>query len=485
MFGSAPPSSAPNARNANDSSVIVWLVAAAFFMENLDVTIITTALPQMALSFKVLPIDLGIGVTSYLLAVAVFIPMSGWAADRFGVRTLFTGALVVFTVASALCGMSDGLGSFTAARIAQGIGGAMMVPVGRLAVLRATRKEQLMRAITLITWPGLVAPVIGPPLGGFISTYSSWRWIFYLNVPLGLVGVLLSLYFNSNAGNGTKRAFDMLGFVLCACACTTMLYATELISKSVMRWHEVLVLLAVSGATGVGGFVHLRRTRNPVIDLSTFRVKAFRVALGGGSLLRISNSCQLFLLPLMFQIGFGVNAFESGMLTLWVFAGNLSMKLVTAPVMKRFGFRPVLLVNGTVNAAILSAMCLLGPATPYVCICVVLFVSGLSRSLQATAFNTLSFADVSNSKMSAATTLSSTLNQLSIGMGVAFGAIVLRVAEWLHQHESQAIGLSDFTLALAIVAAFTLVSIVDVFSLDRDAGAQVSGRSRHSSIPLR
>ncbi|MEX3899929.1 MFS transporter [Paraburkholderia sp. BR10954] len=481
MSGSAPPSYAPDVRNTSDSSVIVALVAAAFFMENLDVTIITTALPQMARSLNVTPADLSIGVTSYLLAVAVFIPLSGWAADRFGVRTLFTSALAVFTASSVLCGMTDGLASFTAARIAQGIGGAMMVPVGRLAVLRATPKEDLMRAITLITWPGLVAPVIGPALGGFIAAYSSWRWIFYLNLPLGLVGMLLSLRFVSNAGRDTQRAFDFPGFVLCGCACTMLLYAMDLISRSVVRWHEVLVFLVVSGATAAGGFVHLRRTRNPVVDLSTFRVKTFRVALGGSSLLRIANSSLLFLLPLMFQIGFGVDAFESGLLTLWVFAGNLSMKLVTTPIMKRFGFRAVLLVNGTVNAAVLAALSFLDPATPYAWIGLVLFVSGLSRSLQATAFNTLGFADVSNLQMSAATTLSSTLNQLTIGVGVAFGSIVLRAAEWLHQHDSQAVNLNDFTLALAIIAAFSLVAIVDVFSLDRDAGAQVSGHGRRAS----
>jgi MFS family permease len=185
MPGSVPPPTAPAPAPANDASLIVMLVAAAFFMENLDGTIIATALPQMARSFNVHPVDLSIGITSYLLTLAVFIPVSGWAADRFGVRTVFTSAIAVFTAASVVCGMTQGLVEFTAARVVQGIGGAMMVPVGRLAVLRATRKEDLMRAIAIITWPGLVAPVIGPPLGGFITTYSSWRWIFYLNLPRG------------------------------------------------------------------------------------------------------------------------------------------------------------------------------------------------------------------------------------------------------------------------------------------------------------
>ncbi|WP_206998091.1 DHA2 family efflux MFS transporter permease subunit [Trinickia mobilis] len=483
MSGSAPPSTAP--ARANEASLIVMLVAAAFFMENLDGTIIATALPQMARSFNVHPVDLSIGITSYLLTLAVFIPVSGWAADRFGVRSVFTSAIAVFTAASVVCGMTQGLVEFTAARIVQGVGGAMMVPVGRLAVLRATRKEDLMRAIAIITWPGLVAPVIGPPLGGFITTYSSWRWIFYLNLPLGLIGIALAWRFIGNAREDAKRPFDALGFVLCGFACTTLLYATELIGRSVAPWREALVFLAVGSAAGAVALVYLRRARNPVVDLSAFRVKTFAVSMTGGSLFRISISVVPFLLPLMFQVGFGMNAFRSGLLTLAVFAGNLSMKLVTTPVMKRFGFRAVLLANGAFAAATLAAMSLLTPATPYVWIVALLFVSGLSRSLQFTALNTLSFADVPKLQMSGASTLASTLNQMAMGMGVAFGAIALRTATWLHGHSAQPSTPDDFALAFLLVAALGLAGIFDVFGLDRDAGAHVSGHVRRETAPLR
>lgn len=473
--------SSPAVEQKRDSSLIVALVAAAFFMENLDGTIIATALPQMAHSFHMHAVDLSIGITSYLLTLAVFIPISGWVADRFGVRAVFTAALTVFTAASVLCGMTNGLVEFTAARILQGIGGAMMVPVGRLAVLRVTSKDNLMRAISIITWPGLVAPVIGPPLGGLITTYSSWRWIFYLNLPLGLVGIVMAWRFISPAGETEKRPFDAPGFVLCGICGTAVMYAMELIGRADASWGEALAFLLAGLVAGAAAWWHLRRTAHPVMDLSAFRIKTFAVAIGGGSLFRISISAVPFLVPLMFQLGFGMNAFRSGLLTLAVFAGNLAMKLVKTPVMKRFGFRSVLLVNGTFAAVSLAAMSLLTPATPYLWIVVVLFVSGLARSLQFTALNTLSFADVPKPQMSAASTLSSTISQMTMGMGVAAGAIALRAAAWLHGHPAQSVTPSDFSLAFLLVAGLGIVAIFDVFGLDRRAGAHVSGHRQREA----
>jgi EmrB/QacA subfamily drug resistance transporter len=467
------------------ASLIVLLVAATFFMENLDGTIIATALPQMAHSFHVLPVDLSIGITAYLLTLAVFIPVSGWVVDRFGLRTVFTIAIAVFTLASALCGLTHGLVSFTAARILQGIGGSMMVPVGRLAVLRATRKEDLMRAIAFITWPGLVAPVIGPPLGGFITAYSSWRWIFYLNVPLGLIGIALSLRFITNTREEGGRRFDALGFLLCGMACTSLLYATELIGKNGTPWREALPLLAIGVGSGFAALVHLRRAREPLVDLSAFRVKTFAVANGGGSLFRASISAVPFLLPLMFQVGFGLDPLKSGLLTLAVFAGNLSMKVVTMPIMKRFGFRSVLIVNGAFATATLASMALLRPGTPYVWIVAVLFVSGLARSLQFTALNTLGFADMPKPQMSSASTLNSAMTQIMMSAGVAFGAMSLRASAWLHGHDGGAMTAADFSLAFLFVAGLGLVGVIDTFGLKRDAGAHVSGHGRGESAAPR
>ncbi|SAL42760.1 MFS transporter [Caballeronia telluris] len=471
------PDSPSDATRAHGSSgsLIVALVAATFFMENLDGTIIATALPQMARSFGVHPADMSLGITSYLLTLAVFIPISGWAADRFGLRTVFGSAIAVFTAASVLCATTGTLHSFAAARVLQGIGGAMMVPVGRLAVLRATPKDGLMRAIAIITWPGLVAPVIGPPLGGFITTYSSWRWIFYLNLPLGLIGLFVALRYLDNTRENAGRRFDLPGFALCGLACTTLLYAMELIGRNDTPWTQTSVLVAVGAVSGVAAWLHLRRAKEPVVELSALKVKTFAVAMGGGSLFRISISAVPFLLPLMFQVGFGMDAFASGLLTLAVFAGNLSMKLVTTPVMRRFGFRSVLIVNGTLAALSLAAMSLLSPSTPKSVIVVVLFLSGLARSLQFTALNTLSFADVPKAQMSGASALSSTLFQMTMGIGVAAGAIALRIAQWLHGHDSQSVTPADFSVAFLIVAVIGLVGIADLFGLARDAGAVVSG----------
>ncbi|BCQ23196.1 MFS transporter [Caballeronia sp. NK8] len=463
------------------SSLIIMLVAATFFMENLDGTIIATALPQMARSFSVHPADMSLGITAYLLTLAVFIPISGWAADRFGLRTVFASAIAVFTAASVLCATTSTLPAFAAARVLQGIGGAMMVPVGRLAVLRATPKEGLMRAIAIITWPGLVAPVIGPPLGGFITTYSSWRWIFYLNVPLGLIGLLLTLRYIGNEREDATRRFDLPGFALCGIACTTLLYAMELIGRSDADWTLVGVLVAVGGVSGIASYWHLRRAAQPVVDVSALKVKTFAVSMTGGSLFRIAISAAPFLLPLMFQVGFGMNAFESGLLTLAVFAGNLSMKLVTTPVMRQFGFRSVLIVNGVLAALSLAAMSLLTPTTPKLLIVVVLFLSGLSRSLQFTALNTLSFADVPKAQMSGASALSSTLFQMTMGIGVAIGAIALRIGEWFHGHDAHSIGPEDFSVAFLIVALVGLVGVVDLFGLAKDAGALVSGHGKRKA----
>ena len=309
-------------------------------------------------------------------------------------RTVFSSAIAVFTFASVLCGFSNTLWQFTAARILQGIGGAMMVPVGRLVVLRVTEKKDLMVAIAYIIWPGLVAPIIGPPAGGFITTYSSWRWIFFLNVPLGLIGIILAMLWIKNERDSEVRPFDWLGFTLAGTACTSFMYSLELLGRQKEQWSEVSLFLGYSVVAGWLAVRHMARSPHPLIDFACLREKTFAISIWGGSLFRIAINVSPFLLPLMFQVPFGMTAFQSGLLMLAMFAGNLSMKSVTTPVLRRFGFRKVLLGNGVVTALLLLACGLLAPQTPKIVIIAVLFLHGLSRSMQFTSISTLAFVDI-------------------------------------------------------------------------------------------
>ena len=456
------------------STLVALLVAGAFFMENLDGTVIATALPQMAQTFGVGPVDLNVGMTSYMLTLAVFIPVSGWVADRLGARTVFASAIGLFTLASILCGISSGLWEFTAARVLQGMGGALMVPVGRLVVLRTTEKKDLVRSIAYITWPGLAAPVIGPPVGGFITTYSSWRWIFYLNVPLGIIGIALALMWIKNAP-GQARWFDWLGFALAGSACTSIMYSLEMLGQQSVRWTTAGWFLGYGVAAGVGAVWHMRRSAHPLIQFDALKQRTFAVVIWGGSLFRLAISVSPFLLPLMFQIAFGLSAFQSGLLVLAMFAGNLSMKAATTGILRRFGFRRVLVVNGLITAALIASFTTLGPNTPTALMVVLLFAHGLSRSMQFTGISTLAFVDVSHSQMSSANSFFTVMTQMSMGMGVAVGAVALRLAAWLRGGPASAPTIADFHLAFGMVSIVAVLAVVDCFGLDRNAGAEVSG----------
>jgi len=451
-------------------------------MENLDGTVIATALPQMGKSFHVNPVDLNIGMTAYLLMLAVFIPISGWVADRIGARSVFVSAIAIFTVSSILCGLSNGIMAFTAARIIQGIGGAMMVPVGRLVVLRTTEKHDLIDAITFITWPGLIAPVVGPPLGGFITTYASWHWIFFLNVPLGIVGMILSSLLIPNLREDKVKPFDWIGFVLSASACVSFVYGMELVGRESAQWKPTSIYLACGCVLGVLSAIHFRRSAAPLLNLDLLKIKTFAITLQGGSLFRIAISVSPFLLPLMFQVGFGLNAFQSGLLMLGLFTGNLAMKSVSTPVLRRFGFRAVLTTNGVLTAIWMMGCAFLFPQTPRAIILFVLFVNGLCRSMQFTSLGTLAFADVLKPDMSSATSFFSMITQMSMGMGVAVGAIALRLAGFLDGNAHGNPTTKEFHIAFLLVSVLTLLASADCFTLDRDAGAAISGH-RVSPVP--
>jgi len=457
-------------------SAVALLVAGAFFMENLDGTVIVTALPQMARSFGVHPVDLNIGVSAYLFTLAVLIPASGWMADRFGTRPVFTWAIVIFTGASILCGLCHNLTAFTCARILQGAGGAMMVPVGRLAVLRTAKKHELISAIATITWPALAAPVLGPPLGGFITTYASWHWVFFLNVPLGLIAFIWALRLLPKEEPEASLPFDGVGFVLSGGACFALIYSLERVSRGPGSWLLTSLLLVGAGLFGMAARFHFRRQAHPLIDFRSLRIPSYLVTLRGGSLFRMAISAVPFLLPLLFQIGFGLSPFASGLLVLSVFAGNLVMKSLTTPILRRFPFRTTMLVNGTLNAATLFGCALLTPATPLPLIAALLFVSGLTRSMQFTAYNTLAFADVPEDLMSGANTLFNMVVQMGMAMGIALGAVALRIAALFGPAAPGIIPMAHFHFAFVIIGVVALSDLIDMVGLDPMAGDRVRAR---------
>jgi EmrB/QacA subfamily drug resistance transporter len=451
------------------ATAISLLVAGAFFMENLDSTVIVTAIPQMAKSFGVHPVDLSIGVTAYILALAVLIPASGWLADRFGAKTIFALAIVIFTLASVLCGLSPNLPVFVLARVVQGIGGAMMVPVGRLVVLRAAKKEEIIGAIALIVWPGLAAPVVGPPVGGFITTYFSWHWIFFLNVPLGAVALFFALRLVPQ-GEKQQKPFDWWGFVYTGAACFALMLGIQFLSADQPQWLWTTLLLIGGLIVGALAIWQERREAHPLVDFYAMRYKSFSLTVWGGTLFRASIGAVPFLLPLLFQIGFGLNAFVSGLLVLSVFAGNIVMKIFTTRTLNRFGFRRVLVVNGFLNAAALLACALISPETPVPVIMGLLFVSGLTRSMQFTTLATIAFADVPQDKMNGANTLQNIVQPIGFAIGIAVAALALRAGALLFPSGTGQLSVMEFHVAFVIVGIIALVAVFDTLGLASGAG---------------
>ena len=454
---------------------ITTLVAGALFMEMLDGTIIATALPQMARSFNVGAVHLNIGMTAYMLTLAVFIPISGWVADRFGSRSVFATAIGVFTVASLFCGISHTLTQFTLMRILQGIGGAMMFPVGRLIVLRDTPKEDLTSTIAYMTWPALTALVVGPPLGGFITTYAGWHWIFFLNLPLGAVALVLTLLWVENLRSGERHSFDWLTFLFAGIASTGVVYALESLGGAAMRTTSALGILAFSLASGVLAVLASRRSSYPFIDLESMKLKSYALSIYGASGFRVAVAVLPFLLPLMFQISFGMTAFHSGLYLLALFAGDLSMKGVVIQVLRRFGFRKIMIVNGVITAGSVALCAVISPGTPPWLIVAILFFHGATRSLEFTCMTTLAYTEIPPERMGQANGFLSAVMQLSMGVGVAVGAVTLRLVAQAHGHEAAAPHLNDFHVAILCMSLLTLAPVFDSLGLPADAGAATSG----------
>jgi EmrB/QacA subfamily drug resistance transporter len=463
---------------------VTTLIAGAFFMEMLDGTIIATAIPQMARSFHTSAVNLNLGITAYLLTLAVFIPISGWVADRFGSRSVFAAAIATFTVASMLCGAAHTLTQFTWMRILQGIGGAMMVPVGRLIVLRATTKDKLAEAIAYITWPGLTALVVGPPLGGFITTYASWHWIFFLNLPIGIAALILTLLWVENVCSDERHPFDWLTFLLAGIASACAVYGMEKLGSEDVPWQVPALVLTLSLLSGIAAIAAAHRSpATSFIDLESMQLKTYSLSVYGASAFRIAVSVLPFLLPLMFQIAFGLNAFHSGLYLVALFGGDLTMKMFVIQALRRYGFRRLLIANGLITAGSMALCALLSPATAPLLIICILFFHGASRSMEFTCMTTLAYAEIPPNRMSRANGFLSAVMQLSMGMGVAIGAVTLRMIAHVRGHSAAKPELRDFQLAMLCMAVLALGPVLDSLGLSPDAGATTSGH-RHPELEV-
>jgi len=440
----------------------------------MDQTVIATSLPPMAADLGTDPVTLKLAFTSYLLSLAVFIPISGWTADRFGARAVFQAAMVVFTLGSIGCGMSGSLWPLVVFRMVQGIGGAMMVPVARLIILRLTPRAELLGALTYLTLPALIGPVFGPPLGGFITTYWHWRWIFWINVPVCLIGVALAFVFLPEIRDDRREPLDWSGFALSSIALCTLLFGITLLGRSMAALAWTLPLLAAGSVCGWAYVRHARCTAHPILDLALFSFPTFRSGVSGGAFFRVGIGAVPFLLPLMLQVGFGLNPFESGSLTFAAAAGAMIMKATAQPVLARFGFRTVLLVNGIVSAGFMAATALFTSTTAHSLILVVLLAGGFLRSLQFTALNAITFAEIPDSRLSAATSLASVAQQLSSSIGVAIAAIVLEVMQTLHG--GGALEARDFSVAFVVLSMISVLSVIVHAGLRPEAGNEMIGR---------
>ena len=451
---------------------LALLVAGALFIQILDSTIIAPAAPQMAADFGVAPVDINLAITVYVFTVGVLIPISGWLADRFGPRRVFCLALAVFTLASILCALAPHHLALTAARVLQGAGGAMMVPVGRLAVLRTTGKTELVRAIAFLTWPALLAPVLAPLLGGALTQYASWRWIFLLNVPLGLTALLVAIRLVPDLRPDAVPHLDWRGF-----ASTTVGVAFLLISLEQLGaggGSSAVVMLAVAVLALAWAVRHFHRCDQPLLDLRVLRVRTFRLTAASGSVYRAVIITIPFLLPLLFQVGLGWSPALSGAVVIALFVGNMAIKPVTTPLMRRFGIRTVLFCSIAVGMGCLGAMACLTASTPIALVLILLVVSGVARSIGFTAYNSAAFADVEPERINHANTLLSTLQELGAGLGVAVGALLVRLGQELpHVPE----GAGPYRLTFAVFAVVMVLPAVAALRLPRTAGDEVTGRA--------
>ncbi|HVV63674.1 MAG TPA: MFS transporter [Pseudolabrys sp.] len=455
--------------------IVPLIVAVALFMENMDSTVIATSLPAIAADIGTNPLALKLAITSYLLSLAIFIPASGWTADRFGARAVFRAAIAVFVIGSIGCALSGSLTDFVIARIVQGMGGAMMTPVGRMVLVRTISKRELVGAMVWVTTPALMGPVLGPPVGGFITTYASWHWIFIINVPMGILGIILATYFIPDIRADKHERFDIVGMVLAGLGIAGIAFGLSVLGLNFLPWSVVAGLVAGGVLFVVAYLVHARHTKNPALDLSLFRLPTFFAGVTGGFIFRVGIGALPFLLPLMLQIGFGMTPFQSGLITFASAIGALGMKGVVTTVLRRFGFRTILIANTIVSAGFLAICGAFTKNTPVAVMFALLMIGGFFRSLQFTSINTIAYAEVEPHRVSRATSLVSVAQQLAISSGVALGALAVELS--VHLRGDGTLGGSDFPPAFLAVALISALSLPIFWRLSPHAGAELANRT--------
>lgn len=452
------------------------IVACAIFMETLDGTVISTSLPAIAADLHQDPITLKLALTSYLLSLAIFIPASGWAADRFGARTVFRIAILVFTLGSILCGLSSTLPEFIGARVIQGMGGAMMVPVGRLVLLRSVERSEMVNALAYLMIPALLGPICGPLIGGFITTYLHWRWIFFVNVPIGILGITLVSLFIKNIRAEAAWPLDVKGFLLLGSGLATLVFGITVIGSGLVGIAIVLGLIG-SGAVLLTAYVlHAHKAAFPILDLRLFAIPTFRASVLGGSLFRVGVGALPLLLPLMLQIGFGMNAFQSGSVTFVASAGAMLMKATAMPLLRLFGFRRILVVDALLSAGFFASYGFFTPATPILVMMSVLLVGGFIRSLEFTSINAIAYAEIDPAAMSRATSFTAVAQQLSLSLGIAVGAFAIDMAR--DARGATELTAADFRWAFVVVAVISASSIISFLRLPANAGGSLVGEKR-------
>jgi len=475
-----PPLVETQAEKSAPDWLVPTILGVAMLMQTLNANVITNALPTMAVAFKVDPLSLNLAITMFLLASAVFLPVSGWVADKFGAKRIFMAAMVLFALSSAACGLAQNMGQLIAARILQGAASAMMAPVGRLLLLRTTPREELVGALALLTMPAMLGPMLGPVLGGAIVTFASWRWIFFMNLPVAILALGLVWRFVPNVSEQKVSPIDWVGIALTGFGLAFTIFGFENLGRDKLSPVMVVGLFVVGIGCLVAYWRHARNNPHAIVDLSIFKVQTFRASTIGGSFMRVAMGGLPFLLAMLLQLGFGLNAFQAGLTTFVSGAGSLLMKSCAPPILRKFGFRPVLLVNALIVAVSFMSYSLLTPSMPHWIVLLALGAGGFFRSLQMTTMMGLTYADIEQERMSRASTASSIMQQLVQSIGVGLAATLLHTFMVLRGVDRMSV--ATISPVFVVIGLITLLTIPFFLRLPKDVGADMHGKGRGRAV---